>query len=429
MFSTSWPISVRGENGTRRCLIGGPGGRRRPVLPLMVAAAGVLRSGRPAPTPSGRRRSASGQGASGGGPGRGAADGSDGAGGQVAGRLAAVADRRSASLKARATAAASSCRALGRRNRRRKRRRSRHRRQLVARRRRIARRTPRARKPALRIGARPRDSDRARGLPPARTWAPARTRSAARSDAGTAARTLRPRAAAGRFPPHEGARAPSRRRPRMYSRHLGNCRRGVTPVRDCTRSRAPARMASASGAGNARCSGSSWLALQRADRAFERHAETAQHLRRCALAVADDRRQHDGAVDLAPPAAARRRCRGFEDAAHVRRHDEFDVRHLRARREAGELRVHLGHQLRDVDVAGGQHQHGFGIVAERQKHMLERHFAVATRPRIVRRPRQRRGEARRHGDSTEALGHHERASPGGGSSASAQFGAGHGKVG
>ena len=164
-----------------------------------------------------------------------------------------------------------------------------------------------------------------------------------------------------------------------------------------------------------------WLALQSADCAFERHAEIAQHLGRCTLAVADDRRQHDGAVDLAPPAAARGGCGGFEDAAHIRRHDEIDVWHLRTRREAGELRVDLGYQLGDVDVASGQHEHRFVIVAERQEHVLQRHFAVAPRPRIVRRPRQRRGEAGRHGDTTEALGHHERASPGWGSSASARW--------
>ena len=33
-----------------------------------------------------------------------------------------------------------------------------------------------------------------------------------------------------------------------------------------------------------------------------------------------------------------------------------------------------------------------GIVTERQEHVLERHFAVPPFPRIVRRPRQRRGE-------------------------------------
>ena len=84
----------------------------------------------------------------------------------------------------------------GRRYRRRKRRRSRHRRRLVAPVGGFLDGSARARKPAPRTVARPRDSAPARGLRPARTWARAHTRSAARSDAGTAARPLRPRAAA-----------------------------------------------------------------------------------------------------------------------------------------------------------------------------------------------------------------------------------------
>ena len=70
------------------------------------------------------------------------------------------------------------------------------------------------------------------------------------------------------------------------------------------RSRAPARIAAASGACGRLGSRAAGLPLQRADRLLEGHAQRLQHAGRRALAVADDGRQHDGAVDLRGATAA-----------------------------------------------------------------------------------------------------------------------------
>ncbi len=153
------------------------------------------------------------------------------------------------------------------------------------------------------------------------------------------------------------------------------------------------------------------LALQRADGAFERQSQTAQHLRRGALAVADDRRQHDGTVDLAAASTARSGCGRFEDPTHVGCHGEFDIRRMRMRRQRGELRRNFPRELLDVDVTRRQHQDRVGVVAQRQQHVLEGHLRVPVCTRVVRRPRQRRRETGRHGDTAQAVGDHEQASP------------------
>ena len=137
----------------------------------------------------------------------------------------------------------------GRRYRRRKRRRSRHRRRLVApavtflmgRRVLVSRRLVRwlALAIVLRRGGCLR-LERGLGLIPGRRRVAMLVRRLGLFDRGR--RQVR-------FLLHEGARAPSRRSSSYVPSTLGNCRRGVTPVRDCTRSRAPARIASASGAG------------------------------------------------------------------------------------------------------------------------------------------------------------------------------------
>ncbi len=154
------------------------------------------------------------------------------------------------------------------------------------------------------------------------------------------------------------------------------------------------------------------LALQRADRPFEGKTQSAQNLRRGALAVADDRRQHDGAIDFAPPATAGGRRCGLENAAHVGGDNKVGVGHLRARRQHGELCADLAHELGDVDIARCHHKCGVGVVAQRQQHMLEGHLGVAARTRVVGRPRQRSREAGRHVDTAQAAVNHERASPG-----------------
>ncbi len=135
------------------------------------------------------------------------------------------------------------------------------------------------------------------------------------------------------------------------------------------------------------------LALQRAYGSFKGHPEGAQHARCGALAVTDDGRQYDGAVDFASPSAAGGGCRRFEDAPHVGSDGEFAMLPRRARWKRGKVAFDLVDQFADVDVAGRQDEGRIGIIAECQQHMLECDLDMPPRSRMVGRPRQRRREA------------------------------------
>ncbi len=58
--------------------------------------------------------------------------------------------------------------------------------------------------------------------------------------------------------------------------------------------------------------------LERANRAVERQSMRLQNIRGETAPIADDRSENDGAVDIAPSTATRRRSSRFKDTPHVR---------------------------------------------------------------------------------------------------------------
>ena len=161
--------------------------------------------------------------------------------------------------------------------------------------------------------------------------------------------------------------------------------------RDWTRSRALARISSVLVRGWAMRG----AALERANRALERQPLRLQHVRRSALAVADDGGEYDCAVDLPTPASPRGSGSGIEDAAQIGRHAGID-------HAAGEglalqtdkIARGIRFQLHDVDIARRQHEPRIRVLAQRHEHVLERHLGVALGARVLPRPRQRGIRAR-----------------------------------
>lgn len=104
--------------------------------------------------------------------------------------------------------------------------------------------------------------------------------------------------------------------------------------------------------------------LQRAYGPVERQAVTLQNLRGRAAPISDDRRKHDGTVDVAPASAACRSRGSFQDAQKRRRRPDRDNRRpVRTLVETGEVRDHLRLETASVDVAGGKNVDGILVVA------------------------------------------------------------------
>jgi hypothetical protein len=150
-------------------------------------------------------------------------------------------------------------------------------------------------------------------------------------------------------------------------------------------------------------------ALQRPDRLLEGDAVGAQQMRGGALAIADDGRQHDGAVDLSPPGLLGSGRRGFENTPQVGRHREVGGRaRLGALLDAAEVAGNVRSQARQVDARGLQDQARFLILGEGQQQMFEGHLEVSLGARIFAGARQRRRQALRHRDSAQFVDDHPR---------------------
>ena len=81
-----------------------------------------------------------------------------------------------------------------------------------------------------------------------------------------------------------------------------------------------------------------------------------------AAAIADDRRQHDGAVDVPPAAAAGRRRRRFENPPHVAGNAETRRRLRRIDHRLSELSDDIGFEGSGVHIAGVENGNGVRIV-------------------------------------------------------------------
>jgi hypothetical protein len=94
-------------------------------------------------------------------------------------------------------------------------------------------------------------------------------------------------------------------------------------------------------------------------------------MRRRALGVADDGRQHDGTVDL-PPAALLRCCGcSLENAFQVLRdHDAAAALRSNAILRAAEEAGNVAQEARDIDIARLENDARLGILRQRQKQML-----------------------------------------------------------
>jgi hypothetical protein len=121
-----------------------------------------------------------------------------------------------------------------------------------------------------------------------------------------------------------------------------------------------------------------------------------QDVRSRAPPIPDNCCENDGAVDIAPSAAARGRGGGFEDPPYVMRNAEA---RRRFRRIDGRLRkpTHdVGFERRNINVARVEHCNGVRIVAERRQQMLQSYIGRTGCSRKFGATRQRCTEIRRH---------------------------------
>ena len=128
------------------------------------------------------------------------------------------------------------------------------------------------------------------------------------------------------------------------------------------------------------------------DGGLERQPLRLEECRRHAAAFADDRGQHDGAVDLRPPALARGRFGVGQDLRQfgigARAHPLRQCRILLLADERGDLVA----QPSEIHVARREHADGVVILSERQQEMLQGDGAMHRGSRIVGRPLERRRE-------------------------------------
>ena len=193
----------------------------------------------------------------------------------------------------------------------------------------------------------------------------------------------------------------------------GNCRRGIVPVRGCgTALAAPARTASASGVGN----GTLLRFRRRLARCNARIAPSKvmpRLLSTCAAALLPSPTM--AASTMAPLISRRRRPRA---AAAAARECDADPGPRRDRMSA--IRAVRSWPMPATSATSSQPSTllasntstASGSSAEREEHGARASLRGAPVPRIVRRPATAMRRGGRHGDATEALGHHERASPG-----------------
>ncbi len=130
-------------------------------------------------------------------------------------------------------------------------------------------------------------------------------------------------------------------------------------------------------------------------------------MRRRALAVADDGRKYDSAVDLASPSLARGSSRGFKYAAKILGNEDLGGGVRRAPiLDPADLNGNFRRQLRQIDLARKQDTGCIDILRQRQQKMFERHFGVGLRVGIARRTRQRRRKVLRHRYPPQVIDHH-----------------------
>lgn len=144
--------------------------------------------------------------------------------------------------------------------------------------------------------------------------------------------------------------------------------------------------------------------LQRLDRLIKREAMGPQDMRRRAAAFPDDRSEHDGPVDLSPPALMGGRGCVFQDAHKLGRgHRRRDLDAWNAVLDSADECRRLGGQAGKIDIAGLQDRAGILILAERQQQMLEHDGAMGLVTSIVVSARQRCSQHMRHRYPAERL--------------------------
>jgi hypothetical protein len=144
--------------------------------------------------------------------------------------------------------------------------------------------------------------------------------------------------------------------------------------------------------------------LQRADRLLEGHAVRLEQPRRRALAVAHDRRQHDGPVDLPAARLLRGLAGGFQHPQQLlvgrRLGPRFRPHVLR---QAPQVIGHVGAEAIEVDLAGPQHCGGFRVLGEGKQQMLQQQRLMRLLAREVLRPPQGAAEIGRHRNRHELV--------------------------
>lgn len=147
--------------------------------------------------------------------------------------------------------------------------------------------------------------------------------------------------------------------------------------------------------------------LQRANSLLKCQTLDAQQVGRRALAVADDRRQHDRTVDFAAPALPRRRRRGFENSFQIRGNKNLRRSvYVTPVLDLPDMRGHVSGKPRQINVRRAQHARRILILCQRQQQVLERHFRVLLRIGIAGGARKRRSQMLRHRNAPEIIDYH-----------------------
>ncbi len=142
--------------------------------------------------------------------------------------------------------------------------------------------------------------------------------------------------------------------------------------------------------------------LQGADGFLEREPVRLEQAGGRALAVADDRRQHDGPVDLAPAGLLGGLSCGLHHAQEFRIRVRLGtVFCAHVLEQTAEIARYIRAKPDDVHIAGLEDDSGFGILGQRQQQMLEQDRAMRLLAREPVRPLQALGQIGRHGNRPE----------------------------